>query len=206
MSKYGHRPHNWFEAIVNKLGGEECAEKFLRDELSVSESTRSWREENGVIYFSVKSDGTTGPEWERWYDENGYNLSDEARFILNSPDFKATNGMTIEVAILKGILFKDNDRITKNIRAEADKRKLSKPNAEVICLIRKNFSDKEIEAMGLWWIIAMHEPINDSDGDPDLLLADRHGGGRWLDAYHDRPDRRWPCDLGFAFAASQVGP
>lgn len=36
MSKYGHRPHNWFEAIVNMLGGEEAAEKFLRGELVVS--------------------------------------------------------------------------------------------------------------------------------------------------------------------------
>ncbi len=35
MSKYGHRPHNWFEAIVNKLGGEADAERFLRDELVV---------------------------------------------------------------------------------------------------------------------------------------------------------------------------
>lgn len=204
--KYGELNLGQIEAIVNKLGGMEGVKRLLRDELSVSEPTRSWREENGVIYFSVKSDGTTGPEWERWYDENGYNLSDEARFILNSPDFKATNGMTIEVAILKGILFEDNDRITKNIRAEADKRKLSKPNAEVICLIRKNFSDKEIEAMGLWWIIAMHEPINDSDGDPDLLIASRIVVGRWLLAYDGRPGGRWSRDSGFAFAASQVGP
>lgn len=32
MSKYGHRTHNWFEAIVNKIGGEEKAEAFLRNE------------------------------------------------------------------------------------------------------------------------------------------------------------------------------
>lgn len=37
MSKYGHRTINWFEAIVNKLGGEEAAEKLLRGELAVSE-------------------------------------------------------------------------------------------------------------------------------------------------------------------------
>lgn len=37
MSKYGHRTHNWFEAIVNKLGGEECAEKFLRGEIVVQQ-------------------------------------------------------------------------------------------------------------------------------------------------------------------------
>ncbi len=35
MSKYGHRNHNWFEAIVNKLGGEEKADTLLRGELVV---------------------------------------------------------------------------------------------------------------------------------------------------------------------------
>jgi len=41
MSKYGHRSHNWFEAIVNKLGGESDAERFLRGELVVSERDKS---------------------------------------------------------------------------------------------------------------------------------------------------------------------
>src|SRR3989338_4837086 len=134
MSKYP-KTLGRIEAVWNKLGGEDGVDRFLRDELSVSEPTRSWREEDGVIYFSVTSDGTT------------------------------------EVAVLKGMLFEDNDRITKKIRAEADKRKLSKPNAELACLIREKFTDKEIEAMGLWYIVAMHEPINDSDGDPFLLNA-----------------------------------
>lgn len=36
-NKYGHRTYNWFEAIVNKLGGEEAAERFLRGEPTVIE-------------------------------------------------------------------------------------------------------------------------------------------------------------------------
>jgi hypothetical protein len=32
MSKYGHRTGNWHEAIVNKLGGEDVADAFLRGE------------------------------------------------------------------------------------------------------------------------------------------------------------------------------
>lgn len=39
MSKYGHRPHNWFEEIVDKIGGEDAAEKFLRNEISVGVAT-----------------------------------------------------------------------------------------------------------------------------------------------------------------------
>lgn len=191
-------------AIVKKLGGHDMALRFLRDELSVSEPTRSWREEDGVIYFSVTSDGTTGEDWITRLESKGFRVGDYAKQVLRSPDFKPTNGVTTEVAVLKGMLFEDNDRITKKIRAEADKRKLSKPNAELACLIREKFTDKEIEAMGLWWIVAMHEPINDSDGDPSLLDADRSGDGRWLGAYRGRPVSRWDRDDGFAFAVSQV--
>jgi hypothetical protein len=172
--------------------------------VSVSEPTRSWREEDGVIYFSVTSDGTTGEDWIKRLEGNGFRVGDYAKQVLRSPKFKPTNGVTTEVAVLKGMLFKDNDRITKKIRAEADKRKLSKPNAELACLTREKFTDKEIEAMGLWYIVAMHEPINDSGGDPILLYAHRGGVGRWLNACDGWPGDGWHRDSGFAFAVSQV--
>jgi hypothetical protein len=130
--------------------------------------------------------------------------------MLRSPDFKPTNGITTEVAVLKGMLFEDQSRTTKKIRAYAeafrlpDKRKLEKPNAELACLIREKFTDKEIEAMGLWYIVTMHEPINDSDGHPRLLYASRHDDDHWLIAYDGRPDHRWHRVNGFAFAVSQV--
>ena len=191
-------------AIVKKLGGHDMALRFLRDELSVSEPTRSWREEDGVVYFSVTSDGTTGEDWIKRLEGNGFRVGDYAKQVLRSPRFVPTNGVVTEVAVLKGMLFEDNDRITKKIRAEADRRKLSKPNPELACLIREKFTDKEIEAMGLWYIVAMHEPINDSDGDPDLLVAHRDDGGRWLRAFRGRPGHRWDRDYGFAFAVSST--
>ena len=193
-------------AIVKKLGGHDGAIKFLQGKLSVSEPTRNWREQDGVIYLSVTSDGTTGPQWIERLEGKGFRLSDYAKSVLRSPDFKPTSGVTTEIAILKGMLFEDSNRITKKIRAEADKRKLTTPNAEVACLIRENFSDEDIEAMGLIWIVAMHEPIKDSGGDPGLLGADRYGVGRWLDAGYGRPDHGWDRDFGFAFVVSQVGP
>lgn len=191
-------------AIVKKLGGHDGAIKFLQGKLTVSEPTRNWREQDGVIYLSVTSDGTTGPEWIKRLEKKGFRLSDYAKSVLRSPDFKPTKGVTTEIAILKGMLFEDRDRITSNIRDLASQRKLTTPNAEVACLIRENFSDEDIEAMGLIWIVTMHEPIKDSDGDPSLLIADRDGGGRWLDTYCDKPDSRWSRGDGFAFAVSQV--
>ena len=87
----------------------------------------------------------------------------------------------------------------KKIRAEADKRKLSKPNAELACLIREKFTDKEIEVMGLIWIVAMHEPINDSDGDPCLMSVNRYDNGRQLSANCVRSGDTLKRGNGFAF-------
>lgn len=206
MSKYGHRTHNWFEAVINKIGGEEAAERFLRDELTISEPARSWIEKDGVIYLSVTSNGRTGPEWIAHFEKKGDRVGTYGKKVLCSSDFVPTNGVTYQVAVLKGMLFNDKDRVTKNIRKDASQRKLNTPNAEIACLIRDKFTDAKIEAMGLWAIVAMHEPIKDSDGYPGLLNASRRGGGRWLLACFGEPVIQWLRENGFAFVVSQVCP
>lgn len=204
MSKYGHRTHNWFEAVINKIGGEEAAERFLRGELTISESMSPWVESDGVIYFTVTSDGKSGPEWIAHLEKKGDRVGDYAKKLLYHRNSRFTNGVTYQVAVIKGMVYNDRDRTTKNIRKDADSRKLSKPNAEIACLIRDKFTDAEIVTMGIEAIIAMHEPIKDSDGYLRLLGAGRDQSVRWLDSYYARPDFQWSPRNGFAFVVSQV--
>ncbi len=189
------------KTIMSQMGiadANEAVRRINSKEWIVSEVVRSWKEQDGVIDLGIMtSDGTTGLEWIKRLEKKGFRVGDYAKSVLMSGDFKPTNGVSYHIIVLKGNLWKDSDRITKNIRAEADERKLEKPNAEVACLIREKFADEEIEAMGLWWVVVMHEPIKDSDGDPRLLSAYRRDGGRWLDSAFDRPDYRWCGDVGF---------
>ena len=46
--------------------------------------------------------------------------------------------------------------------------------------------------------------INDSNGNPNLLSANRDDDGRWLDAYCDKPGNRWNHQNGFAFVVSPI--
>jgi len=181
------------------MGTADGIRAFLSGELSVSKPACRWREQDGVIYFSVTSDGTTGEVWIKRLEDKGFCIGDYAKSLLRSPTFKPTKGVTYKVAILKGVLFEDSNRIIKKIRDEADKRKMIRPNAEVACLIGENFSEEEIKAMGLWWIIVM------SGGGPGLLGVDCSDDGRWLRACCDNPDSWWRRGHGFAFVASQVG-
>lgn len=172
-------------------------------EWTLTGPVRAWTEKDGIIYFSVTSDGTTGEHWIARLESKGFRVSDYAKSVLRSKSFKPTSGI-YEIAVLKGEIFSDNKRITKNIRKEAKNRKLSAPKAEVACLIREKFSDKELEAMGLYWIVAMHEPIKDSGGGSNLLSANRDDNDSWLFTYYGNPDLKWNRGSGFAFVVSQV--
>lgn len=183
---------------------EEAVRMMNSGELQISVIKSKWIEKDSVIRFSVTSDGTTGEQWIARLESKGFRVSDYAKSILRSKSFKPTSGVTTEIAVLKGEIFSDNDRITKNIRKEAKNRKLSTPNAEIACLIREKFSDKELEAMGLYWIVAMHELIKDSDGDPSLLSALRNDLVSWLFTFCVSPDSEWRRSSGFAFVVSQV--
>lgn len=206
--KYGNETLGRIEAVFNRItqqAGEDGIDLLLDNKLLITKKQQPiWREEDGVIFFSVTSDGTTGPEWIKRLEGGGFRLNNYAKAMLRHPDFQPTSGITTEITVLKGKLFPDDERITSKIRAKADKSQLSAPNAEVACLIRENFSDEDIEAMGLIWIVTMHEPINDSAGGPNLLGANRHGVGRWLYAYWGRPDDGWHREYGFAFLVSQA--
>lgn len=183
---------------------KEVLRRINSGEWIVTQLERQWTEENGVIRFSITSNGMTGPEWEEHLKKQGHSISDYAHQLLHSEDFVPTKaGEVKEVVILNGELFTDSERITKKIRKEAQKRNLSTPNAEIACLIRDKFSNKEIEQMGLTWIITMHEPVEVSGGDPRLLSVYRDGGS-WLHAFWDYPVNGWRRDFGFAFVVPQV--
>ena len=191
-------------AIVKKLGGYDGAMKFLRDELSVSERICYFTEEDGVITFTLPAtDGTTGKEWIARLEKKGNRIGNYARQLLLSSDFKPTTGKAYTMKVLKGEIFSDNNRTTKNIREEAKKRKFQTPNPEMACLIRENFTDEELKEMGLVWVVVMHEPIKDADGDLELLSVHRDLGGQWLGANCGGPDYGWYREGGFAFSAQQ---
>ena len=52
--------------------------------------------------------------------------------------------------------------------------------------------------------VGMGDILYISDGDPNLLNANRNDDGQWLNANYDNPDNRWNRSNGFAFAASQL--
>jgi hypothetical protein len=161
-------------------------------------------DDEGNIHFTLTSNGFTREQWEQHLERRGWRIGDYARQVLRRASEAPTNGVTYNIVVRPGKKISDSDRITKKIRAAADKKGWVKPHWEVACLIRDTFTDEQLEVMGLWYIVTMHEPIKDSDGVPNLLNSHRDDDGRWLSACYDRPDGRWDGVGGFAFAVPQV--
>jgi len=202
IMKYGEVSLGQVEAAINKLGGIEGFYKLLRGQLIISE--KKWYEIDSVIYIKVISDGTTGEEWIERLGKKGFILSKWAKDILLSKDFKFTTGTVYTIAVLKSDLFTNENCVTKEIYREAAKRKLVTPNPEVACLIREMFSDKEIEDMGLVWLVTFHEFIKDSDGDSRFLNTYPSIDGSFLDAVYVNHDSNWRDRCGFVFEISKV--
>jgi len=53
--------------------------------------------------------------------------------------------------------------------------------------------------MGLDWVVALHEPINDCDGNPALLSAGCNFFGSWLGTDDGNPNYNWNRIGGFVF-------
>lgn len=187
------------------IGNPLALKKFLAGLCPpVSGPVRRWQKRDGVIYFDATFDGTPGPDWVPRLERDGRRIGNYAKsLLLLSADFKPTSVGTAKIAVLPGEIFTDDNRVTRKIRDDADVRKLSKPNADLACVIREMFTDKEIKEMGLRWINVMHEPIVDSRDCPYLLGVDCDDNEGWLNAHYGEPDNRWCRDSGFAFV-SQV--
>lgn len=164
-----------------------------------------WREENGIIYLSVTSDGTTGPEWIKRFKDKGFKHFSIIEDVLCSDEFKPTSGVTTEVAILTGEALGNNKPTIKDFREFAIEHKMEIPNPEIACLLCEKLTDDDLKAMGLFWLHAVHNPIKDSEGRPLFLnVSTLSGGGRCLSAHVYLPNDKQSSSNGFAFTVSQV--
>ncbi|MBX4189227.1 hypothetical protein KW785_01365 [Candidatus Parcubacteria bacterium] len=153
--------------------------------------------------FLVTSNGLTGEQWIARLEAAKYNVGDYAKQMYRSHKFVATNGVTYKLGVIMGHEFEDNDRTNQNIWAEGERRGWLKPSMEHSGLLRELVSDEEIERMGLWALILMHEPVSGSYGNPSILGVYRNDRGRWVDASYGRPGGRWDRERGFVFLVPQ---
>lgn len=166
---------------------------------------KRYRDENGLISFSLPAtDGTTGDGWIARLTAKGIFVGDRARSLLLSDAFEPTSGRIYQISILRGEIFKKYGRVTKKIRDKASSLGLSSLTMEMACLIREMFTDEEIRAMDLSWIVCMHEPIKDYSGGSKLLLFVSGTDVNCLSVGYGESDGNQDERSGFAFGNRRI--
>lgn len=163
------------------------------------------------VTFTVTGLGLTSAEWITRLEADGHKLSDWARDILTKPDYDRNHhleaGKEYKVTLVFGKeVRKDQERTTANLKdlalREFGEQAVTGLKGELALLIREKFTNAELEAMGLWYITVLHEPIIDSGGGANVLDSGRRDGGSYVGADYGRPNDRWVDDGAFAFLAS----
>lgn len=151
------------------------------------------KEEKDVIYCSVVSSGITGEEWLEIFEEKDVKMENFVEYLIGLDYFgkHVTSGITTNLVLLKGSLFRDDERILKNIRIEAKRRGLVAPSIEVGPLFREKISSADLRAFNLYSTVIMHEPIREKEISGDgkgLLLFEA------FNPYPDGPGELVICD------------
>jgi hypothetical protein len=185
---------------VNTL--EKSLQLLIEGKFPESAQEKKWSERDGVIHFTVVSDGKTGEAWLKHFESKKVRISRNARSIILSGYFKPTSGVVYKVAVIRGEFFSaDADRIRSKIMDEAHLRKMTVPNPEVACLTRDMFTDEQIKQTGLYWIVTMHQPITDHVGGMGQLGV--HASATRLGAFYGCIGGVWKRGNGFAFIAPE---
>lgn len=154
--------------------------------------------------FLVTSDGRTGEQFIAEFEAMNCKVGEEAKQLLRSDKFVATNNKTYRLGIIFSSEFEDSDRTNENIRAESVHRGWIKPTMEHACLLRKLLSSREIEQMGVHSLVVMHEPMVVSDDDPPCVLSiSRIGEDPRLDVSLCRPNITYNWTNAFVFLVPQ---
>ncbi len=165
-----------------------------------------WREEDGIIYLSVTSDGTTGPDWidrlerDERFGQKGFGLCSDAEKLIGTMEFVSTTGVEMEIAILKGSRLVHGNRTLRQVYEESFARQYASLTVEAACLVRVAVTDEDIAAMGLQAVVVMHEPAYDQDHQFRYVIeVPREKDDFILDVYPHYLDEEVSEDTGFAF-------
>ncbi len=167
------------------------------------------RNEHGHIIVTVTGLDLTGVKEIERLEAAGYILSDYFKSCLLSKkkdsydkNHRLVADQSYKLALMPGKeIERDADRTTDALRKRGmEKYGYGKPLGGHIPRIRESVSDKQMEEMGgAWYIAGLHDPIEDSDGNPGVLDAARFDGGRRLDADWGKPGCQWYDNGLFAF-------
>lgn len=130
----------------------------------------------------------------------GFLLNSVAETIISGYKFLEISGITYKLIFVKGDEFDNDVRTTRNIVGYGMQRGFINPPIEAALLLREKFSTKEmLVPLGFSSLAVMHNPVEVSPGNFNLLHIASHGNKELLYAHRYNLDGWWYKDHGFVF-------
>lgn len=167
-------------------------------------STRRKDQQNDLIPITVRSDRTSPDEFIRRLYYRKVELEYTAREAINSMKFEPTFGVWGNLIILKGRMFRDEERMLPIIRMTATELGFGPLNLENACLVQDRFSHRNnLEAMGLTSIMLMHNPLSDFERNKLQLCVMHSDDATAIRALPANDSLRWHIGLDYVFEVIQ---
>lgn len=184
--KYDEMTWGTMEAVVNKLGGMDGVQRFLRGALKVVEAEANaafpmFQKITLSVYDNVA-------KLRKAIADSGNNISDYGEDLLAKMSLvKESIELELVCVSVKDLGLKSG-ATTKQIYDRANQLGLDLCPAQVGPELRLAYQD---QPGGEWLLVAM-TPITDRDGYPLVFHVERHDDGRrWLYSTYARPGDAW---------------
>jgi hypothetical protein len=190
--KYANLDLGTVEAVFNKLGGMEGAQRFLRNELVVSTAIPA----EYPIWKTVKLGlHKTPAAYRKALKSTNFKIGSWGDDILNKVSISETEQeLDLVRRSVAELGFKDGAKYS-DICAKAVELGLELCPNEVGPALRLQYKD---QPRGEWFRVAM-EPLTDSGGYLHVFRLEHGEDGVWLYGGYGHPDDFWSSDSVFVF-------
>jgi hypothetical protein len=134
------------QKIMEQIGEDDIEKivKLINSGKVVVNNIKSWEDKKCKAFFSVTSDGTSGPQWFQRLKSKGIEVDERVKAMLFSSNFQPTSGVTTNLMVIKSEFTREK---CKSIPQEVETKKLIIPSLESLCLVREKFSIQQIMEM-----------------------------------------------------------
>ncbi len=214
MGTIGNLPGERLAGLASDLFHKVQKGVISLDELALFTQRKNpfvWeRNEHGHIVLSIVVLDLTGEVEVKALRRQKYNVGSWAESCFKSTNedgfdsvHRLVSGQTYRVVLVPGSEIENSsERATQNLLALGERYGYLRPQAGIIPRLRERLTDKQLEELGWWYIVALHQPIIDTGGSPGVLGLSRDGDGRRVDAGWDSPAHQWDAEGAFAFLVS----
>lgn len=153
----------------------------------------------GNIHLLVASSNITWDQWRVYFERRGWPSDDLTNKVvsLSSISCPVTNGFVYHVVICPfpkaGIV-----STLKNAWSYAEGKNWKIPHWEVACLLGCVLPPREVQMLGLDYVVVAHQPFSHDGGSFVLSLGSFLNANK-LVAFTHNPNHIWPRKCGFAF-------